>query len=475
MNVNFYRPLNHSTASLFQEKFLAVLTSPQTATIKAIALGIFQVLAVAFLAVVFVKGGELLYDVFTRQKLDPKILDGIMKTGNKTKLFLHLSQASKAGPSIEKLELKNFKDIDDEDLKFIAFHCPHLKELSLFKAEMTGSGLEHFKELKTLYLFDCNKIRDAGLAYVEKMPCLKKLSWINCLYLTGKSFAYLTKLETLMIEGIGPSDICDDDLALLETSSSLWKLSINSPRFCNLITDKGVESLSKLSILYDLRIHTDEITDQGLAFFKNCNYLRNLSFLGGSKISGSGLADLPSSLKSLYFLVTDKFDPKNFKSLSNFSSLNSLTLQFQYRSNKQDCLPDLVVNLPHSLKNLSLGVVNDAVLNCLKKIPLQPFRLDLWASLQISDDSLKDVKELPLNSLRLDRCPNITDKGCSYLKDMTHLKKLKLETLNISDKGLMELVDMPGLELSCKDLKNTTSQGREDFKKLFKGEILSWV
>lgn len=74
----------------------------------------------------------------------------------------------------------------------------------------------------------------------------------------------------------------------------------------------------------------------------------------------------------------------------------------------------------------------------------------------VTDENVKFLSKLPLESLDLKGCKKITDKGVEYLKENLSLKDLNLSCSNITNKSLEIVKEMPlhTLNLSyCKQLK----------------------
>lgn len=169
--------------------------------------------------------------------------------------------------------------------------CKHIKQLNLFNNEqITGAGMKHIAELKTLEALVLNgtAVGDEGLTELKGLTSLKDLSLAGTVRLSDKSTETIkefTNLEALAL----PSTITEKGVKNLVTLKKLKLLYIgganlndaaikdiaeNMPELRSLelgvygkigtrITDESIPSLIKLKKLVDLGLAGSKITDAG--------------------------------------------------------------------------------------------------------------------------------------------------------------------------------------------------------------------
>ncbi len=176
--------------------------------------------------------------------------------------------------------------------------------VNLHDSKITNEELLQLKPLtalRSLNLFACVVIGDAGLAAVDGMTDLKTLDLWSCYKITDaglEHFKNLTKLETLILSHSGGWAITGSGLVHLQKLASLKKLSLNH---LPLLEDKALASLSQLISLKDLGLmYCKKVTDDGLDHLQPLDNLTALD-LRGTQVSDAGLQKL-KPLKRLQML-----------------------------------------------------------------------------------------------------------------------------------------------------------------------------
>jgi Leucine-rich repeat (LRR) protein len=133
--------------------------------------------------------------------------------------------------------------------------------------ERLAEKLKGRADLKSLNLYFCRKITDAGIVHLKE----------------------LTKLETLNLYN---TRITDAGLAHLKGLVNLVKLDLNS---CSRITDAGLVHLKGFTNLKLLGLPYTKITDAGLVHLKGLTNLKALALVG-TKVTVAEFKSLRESL-----------------------------------------------------------------------------------------------------------------------------------------------------------------------------------
>ena len=137
-----------------------------------------------------------------------------------------------------------------------------IRTLQIGGRTMTDKTLEaaaHLTGLEELFLWWANKITDAGIARIQHLPHLRKLSigYSRSSDVAVDHLAHLPMLEELEIDGPG---FTDRSLLALSKVSRLKALTLSSrhPH----ITDEGIEPLHRLAHLRQLHLPNAGISPQ---------------------------------------------------------------------------------------------------------------------------------------------------------------------------------------------------------------------
>ncbi len=194
--------------------------------------------------------------------------------------------------------------ITDKSLKSAA-QIRSLTKLAIHKAEITDEGvrglivrLAQSGKLKTLHLFRCPKITDAGLRQIDQLTSLEQLFLNNNSGLTSgilKQVARLRNLRRLEIDSI---ELNEADLAHLTELTKLQTLGMSCSDSSSKLTDRGLSSLTGMTSLQSLTIQRAKVTDRGVASLVQLPALQRLG-LAYTEVGNLGVAALANGLPNL--------------------------------------------------------------------------------------------------------------------------------------------------------------------------------
>lgn len=313
-----------------------------------------------------------------------------------------------------------------------------LKELVLWNVDVTHQGLERLKKLpslKTLELYSASfgekeidvlaeltsleKLKmflphatDAHLSRLAKVKSLSELQFCWVPEIKGPGLARLLA-ESPSLRSLEPysQDFDNSNLKYLANAPFLKRIRFSRKMP---ITDAGLEHLSSLTQLEDLRVFDNPITDAGLVHLKSMGSLRRLT-LDQTQVTDDGMA-LVKQLGSL-------------ESLSVPSHLTDRGLA-------------QLVELPR-LKHLWAGgssssPITDEGLASLARV--RSLEELLIGGTGITDAGLPHITRLTrLKHLALFYAPLITDEGVAHLTDLKSLTLLELPRSEITIAGLAPL------------------------------------
>jgi uncharacterized membrane protein/tRNA A-37 threonylcarbamoyl transferase component Bud32 len=243
-----------------------------------------------------------------------------------------------------------------------------------------------------------------------------------------------------------------------------WVLSLGGTVRVN-DQDREVKSAADLSHEPFRLTHVDlgenkQVSDMGLAHFKDCKSLTSLS-LNGTRVSDAGLVHFKGckNLMRLWLAGTQVSEAglAYFKGCKNLTELwlNDTEVGDAGVAHFKDC------------KNLTtLGLfrtrVSDTGLAHFKDC--QNLRYLALDSQQVDDAGLanfKDCKNLTILSLH---CPQVTDTGLAYFKGCKNLTELWLTCPQVSDAGLVHFKDCKNLMRLRLDCQRVGDAGLSHFK-----------
>lgn len=307
----------------------------------------------------------------------------------------------------------------DEQIKLVT-GFDRLTSLSLENSVVTDEGLAAVKEiptLTTLNLRKCAKLTDAGLEHVAELPKLQRL--------------------ILLYNKDGLTNECMKSIAKIE---SLRALDI---RGCVQIKDDGLLAMAPLKNLVDFKHRGFNVTNDGLAVFKDLPQLRVLMMQDAANVDDGGMEHLAglNSLSNLDMTGTSVEDPglaalagKKIKDLRLRNTLVEGTGLDQLESS-YETLTYLDLNESFASND---GMAKVAAFKNLET-------LLVWQT-DVTDDGLAVVAELPkLKTLMLKALTEVTDAGMDHVAKAVSLEDLDLSQSGVTDEGLAKLHTLKNL------------------------------
>ncbi|WP_075883812.1 hypothetical protein [Candidatus Protochlamydia sp. W-9] len=302
-------------------------------------------------------------------------------------------------------------------------------------------ALKNCKNLKKLYLQDCYKLTDAGLAHLTPLIALQHLDLSGCGKLTDAGLVHLAPLVALQHLGLrGCKNLTDAGLAHLTPLMALQHLDLSENKN---LTDAGLVHLVPLVALQHLGLRgCKNLTDAGLAHLSPLVTLQHLDLSGNKNLTDAGLAYL-TPLVALQHL--------NLRHCRNLMGAGLVHLS------------TLI-----ALKNLDLsGCINLTDDGLTHLSPLAALQVLYLSMCNITDSGLAHLTSLvTLQKLNLSFCSNLTDAGLRHLSPLIALKHLNLcEGSNFTDAGLAHLTPLLALQyLDLSYCDKLTDAGLAQFK-----------
>lgn len=379
----------------------------------------------------------------------------------------------KIGRKIGGKELSLLKDLPIEGLS--------LNEMRIY--DQDAPIFKEFKGLKKLNLSGCRDLTDLALFPLKELPLLE-LDISSLKHVTNEGLKYLPRsLQKLTLSHL--YNLNQEALKLLP--SSIQILNLNS-----FYLERDSLALLKDFPLIELNLEDIKGLDGGLMHLPKsirklilspCPKLKDLEplkdfphlielSLSSEELEDEGLKFLPNSLKILRLKGCPKLTAKGIRLLSSLP-LIELDLQWNH-------ITGGLQDLPLSLQKLNLAFCNltDEALIDLKRLS-RLIELNLCRS-NIRDETLKNLPE-SLQKLDVSLCRALTDTALSYLKNLPKLidldlsqlenltdkafenlppslQKLHTSSLNMTDRALIPLKNLPLVELELFN-QNFTSEG----------------
>lgn len=239
----------------------------------------------------------------------------------------------------------------------------------------------------------------------------------------------------------------DKDITLVsELPQGPTRLTYVSLENNDQVTDTGLASFKDCKNLTLLFLDKTSVSDAGLAYFKDCKNLQFLSCAGCANIGDSGLTYFKDckNLSGLYLQDTPISDTAlfNFKDCKNLAELNL--------SNCKQIGDAGMANFK-GMKNLTdLNLSNTAVTSAglanfkdSKKLQI------LWLnSTAVTDEGLAAFKNArSLNNLHADNCKELTGSGLANFKDFNSLARVSLQKTQVNDAALESFKDFKNLNI----------------------------
>ncbi|XP_040199413.1 dynein regulatory complex subunit 6 [Rana temporaria] len=199
----------------------------------------------------------------------------------------HLSDAAfkvlAHGKKLVKIRIEGNNRITDASIKAISRSCPSLNHIYLADCQkITDISLKAISSLKNvtvLNLADCIRVSDTGVRQVLEGPSgikIKELNLTNCLRVS--------------------------DLSLLRIAQKCHNLNFLSLRYCENVTDSGIELIGNMSSLISIDLSGTSLTDQGLTALAVQSKIKELSISECLGISDIGIQKFCHQSKDLELL-----------------------------------------------------------------------------------------------------------------------------------------------------------------------------
>lgn len=232
------------------------------------------------------------------------------------------------------------------------------------------------------------------------------------------------------------------------------------------VSDAGLAHFKNCRNLTELELGYTQASDAGLAHFKDCKNLTILK-LGGTQMKGPGLAHFKDCKKLTVLYLGGLYSNTQVgdSGLAHFKDCENLTKLFLYNTQVGDAgLVHLKKLTNLTLLNLSSTRVSDAGLEHLK--PLTKLSTLNLKGTKVANSGLTHLKAMTdLNSLDLDRT-HVNDSGLLHLKTLTSLTSLRLKGTQVSDAGLIHLKTLTSLDSLRLENTRVTDAGIEHLKTL---------
>ncbi|KKQ49537.1 MAG: hypothetical protein US69_C0004G0021 [candidate division TM6 bacterium GW2011_GWF2_38_10] len=177
--------------------------------------------------------------------------------------------------------LKKNYVVTDEGFAALA-KLTHLKNFAIFGfceiSNFSGCVIGQWRELEDLQICCCSKLSDALLVHLMRLGQLKRLFWYAAISNGGlQCIGHLKQLQKLVLADC--SSITSEGFDYLSSLPLLKVLSMCDVHHMN---DDDLKRLTRLQWLevFDCTAENSCVTDQGIAFLKNCNNLRMLNLVG---------------------------------------------------------------------------------------------------------------------------------------------------------------------------------------------------
>jgi Leucine-rich repeat (LRR) protein len=353
-------------------------------------------------------------------------------------------------------------------------HIPNCRELWLQRTPLfTDAALAHLKECKglgELHLVRLPKVTDAGLAHLKHCQTLTFLN-LDSTPVTDAGLVQLKDCKNLTWLGLHNNErITDAGLADLAGLDKLTFLNLDNTK----VTAKGVEALAK--VLPKCKIEWDGGVIEPKASLdpdrRAAEYV--LSIGGMIKVDGDDreirvTADLPRGAIALTLVNLTMNKQVTDTGLAGFKDCKNLTWVSLYMCGQITDAGMAHFKDSKGLKELYLeGVrLTDAGLAVFKDCKnLTQLQL---GNTQVTDDGLAYLKDCKnLMGIQLLNQP-VTDAGLAHLKDCKRLTYLDLRATRVTDAGLAyfkDCKDLTRLSLSGTSITNAGSAVFKDCKKL---------
>ncbi|XP_060698534.1 F-box and leucine-rich repeat protein 13 [Hemiscyllium ocellatum] len=289
----------------------------------------------------------------------------------------HISDAAiKAlvqGKRITKVKIEGNQHISDASLKMISKNCPNLNHVYVSDCpRITDNSLKSLATLKyvtVLNISDCISITDGGIRYFMDSPSaskLRELNLSNCIYIT--------------------------DLSLLKIAQRCQSLTHLRLRYCERLTDSGIEWLGNLPVLNTIDLTGTNVQEQGLGSLSNNTRITEFTVAECSGVTDIGLQKFYHNMYDLGYL--------DISHCLQVSDLSTKTLAF--------CCRRLI-----SLNLTGCPKITDLSIQYLAGVCHFIYFLDISGCVNLTDSIFKFLKKgcKKLRVLKMLYCTNITQRA----------------------------------------------------------------
>nr|XP_032634758.1 dynein regulatory complex subunit 6-like isoform X1 [Chelonoidis abingdonii] len=181
-----------------------------------------------------------------------------------------------------KVRIEGNNRITDLSFKLMSKSCPQIKHIYMADCQkITDVSLKTISPLKyilVLNLADCVRISDAGLrSFLEGSSGtkLRELNLTNCIHVT--------------------------DASLMKIAQRCHNLTYLNMRYCESVTDAGIEALGNLTSLISIDISGTTVSDMSLAALGHTRRMKELSVSECRKITDMGIQKFCQGAKDLEY------------------------------------------------------------------------------------------------------------------------------------------------------------------------------
>ncbi|MEN6451088.1 MAG: hypothetical protein ABFC96_11405 [Thermoguttaceae bacterium] len=293
-----------------------------------------------------------------------------------------------------------------------------------FRGNNIREQIGKLTRLRKLRLYRSNAT-DADLLHLHDLAQLRELSLFNA-QITDAGLRQLTAFPQLQVLAVGSreNDITDRGLETLKRLTHLRELRLT----CRRVSDAGMRRIGRLGHLETLEICTDGIIDAGL---ESLRPLRNLKSLRAGIVTDTGLRTI-SELAGLEELALDvtKVSDSGLERLSALPRLRNL--DFWGRSAIR---VGSLRSLPR-LEELSISSATDANLDGLAE--LRGLR-HLVIKGDFTDAGMRNLESLKRLHTVMLGSPAVTGAAMKHLKPLTELERITLRCRSLTLNDWAEL------------------------------------
>jgi hypothetical protein len=180
-------------------------------------------------------------------------------------------------PRIETIFWHDLSCLNDDDVEFFCSNFSSLSSFLLDESPITPIGIQHFSKLKKLkeLSFYKTQLNDECLAVIGSSSCLinlESLIFHQCQSFTDVGVRHLSKLPRLRNLCVFGSMIRDEGLEHISFIETLEILDLGR---CDYFTENGLRHLANLNNLQELDLsYCEQVTNSGLQHLLDCPFLK---------------------------------------------------------------------------------------------------------------------------------------------------------------------------------------------------------